>query len=274
MGTGETEQAATARQGAAVGGAGVGRKPLSGSVALVTGASSGIGAATALALAREGCSLVLVARRTGRLEELAEAIGAQGGASLALTADLAAADEVRRTVDQTVDHFGRLDVLVNNAGFGARGAVADSDTADWDRMVDLNFKAVLRMSHAALPHLLRAAHEGPRGVADLVTVSSVAGRVPRKDNSVYSATKHAVCSFSEALRQEVTGRQVRVGLVEPGMTTTEMTRGGSRAASAHGLPPESWLRAEDIARSVVFMVTQPPHVAVNEITVRPTAQEH
>ncbi|GFE19975.1 SDR family oxidoreductase [Streptomyces nigrescens] len=272
-GTGETGQAATARQGAVEAGTGDGRRPLAGSVALVTGASSGIGAATALALAREGCSLVLVARRTGRLEELAEAIGAQGGASLALTADLAAADEVRRTVDQTVDHFGRLDVLVNNAGFGARGAVADSDPADWDRMVDLNFKAVLRMSHAALPHLLRAAHEGPRGVADLVTVSSVAGRVPRKDNSVYSATKHAVCSFSEALRQEVTGRQVRVGLVEPGMTTTEMTRGGSQAASAHGLPPESWLRAEDIARSVVFMVTQPPHVAVNEITVRPTAQE-
>ncbi|MGY5125008.1 SDR family oxidoreductase [Streptomyces nigrescens] len=272
-GTGETEQAATAHQDAAVAGAGADRKPLAGGVALVTGASSGIGAATALALAREGCSLALVARRTGRLEELAEAIGAQGGASLALTADLAAAAEVRRTVDQTVDHFGRLDVLVNNAGFGARGAVADSDLADWDRMVDLNFKAVLRMSHAALPHLLRAAHEGPRGVADLVTVSSVAGRVPRKDNSVYSATKHAVCSFSEALRQEVTGRQVRVGLVEPGMTTTEMTRGGSQAASAHGLPPESWLQAEDIARSVVFMVTQPPHVAINEITVRPTAQE-
>ncbi|MFD5395957.1 SDR family oxidoreductase [Streptomyces sp. NPDC127097] len=130
-----------------------------------------------------------------------------------------------------MDHFGRLDLLVNSAGFGARGAVTDSDPEDWERMVDLNLKAVLRMSHAALPHLLRAAHEGPRGVADLVTVSSVAGRVPRKDNSVYSATKHAVCSFSEALRQEVTGRQVRVGLVEPGMTSTEMKE-SSRATPA------------------------------------------
>ncbi|MFE1174082.1 SDR family oxidoreductase [Streptomyces sp. NPDC058773] len=271
--TGEGEYAATAGPGAAVAGTGTGPRPLSGGVALVTGASSGIGAATALELAREGCSLALVARRTGRLEELAETVGAQGGASLALTADLADGAAARRTVEQTLDHFGRLDVLVNNAGFGARGAVLDSDPADWDRMVDLNLRAVLRMSHAALPHLLRAADEGPRGVADLVTVSSVAGRVPRKDNSVYSATKHAVCCFSEALRQEVTGRQVRVGLIEPGMTATEMTRGGSQAASAHGMPQDVWLRPEDVARSVAFMVTQPPHVAVNEIAVRPTAQE-
>ncbi|MGW8554331.1 SDR family oxidoreductase [Streptomyces tubercidicus] len=273
MGSGESERAATARQGASVAGSDAGRQPLAGSVALVTGASSGIGAATALALAQEGCSLVLVARRTERLEELAEGIGARGGASLAVTADLADGPEARRTVDQTVDHFGRLDILVNGAGFGVRGAVTDSDPEDWDRMVDLNFRAVLRMSHAALPHLLRAAQDGPRGVADLVTVSSVAGRVPRKDNSVYSATKHAVCCFSEALRQEVTGRQVRVGLVEPGMTVTEMTRDGSQAASAHGMPQDAWLRAEDIARSVAFMVTQPPHMAVNELTVRPTAQE-
>ncbi|MGW3008151.1 SDR family NAD(P)-dependent oxidoreductase [Streptomyces sp. NPDC001219] len=164
-GTGVSEQAGAAGPDASGAGAGAGRKPLSGSVALVTGASSGIGAATALALAREGCSLALVARRTERLEELAEAIGTQGGASLALTADLAAAPEARRTVEQTLDHFGRLDLLVNNAGFGARGAVEDSDPADWDRMVDLNFRAVLRMSHAALPHLLRAAHEAVRPTA-------------------------------------------------------------------------------------------------------------
>ncbi|MEU6328263.1 SDR family NAD(P)-dependent oxidoreductase [Streptomyces sp. NPDC047049] len=256
------------------GGAGGGGAALSGSVALVTGASSGIGAAAALALAREGASLALVARRRERLEHLTRTIGERGGASLALTADLGDAGQARRVVEETVGHFGRLDVLLNNAGFGARGAVEDSDPEDWDRMVGLNFTAVLRMSHAALPHLLRAAHEGPRGVADLVTVSSVAGRVPRRDNSVYSATKHAVCSFSEALRQEVTGRQVRVGLVEPGMTSTEMTRGGSQAASAHGMPQESWLHAEDIARVITFMVTQPPHMAVNEIVVRPTAQEH
>ncbi|MGW1376280.1 SDR family oxidoreductase [Streptomyces sp. NPDC002446] len=249
------------------------RQPLSGCVALVTGASSGIGAATARALAREGCSVALVARRPARLAELAEALGEQGSASLAVPADLSEAAQAGQAVERAVDHFGRLDVLVNNAGFGARGPVADSSLADWDRMVDLSLTAVLRMSHAALPHLLRAAGEGPRGVADLVTVSSVAGRVPRKDNSVYSATKHAVCSFSEALRQEVTGRGVRVGLVEPGLTATEMTVGASPAAAAHGVPQESWLRADDIARTITFMITQPAHMAINEIMVRPTAQE-
>ncbi|UKY54467.1 SDR family oxidoreductase [Streptomyces inhibens] len=269
---GETVNAGTAGQGEAAAGTGVGRKLLSGSVALVTGASSGIGAAAALALGREGCSLALVARRAERLEELTQAISELGSPSLALPADLSDAAQARQAVEKAVDRFGRLDVLVNNAGFGARSSVEESDPEDWDRMIDLNLKAVLRMSHAALPHLLHAANEGPRGVADLVNVSSVAGRVPRKDNSVYSATKHAVCTFSEALRQEVTGRGVRVGLVEPGMTTTEMTL-GSQAASAHGLPQDTWLKAEDIARSIVFMITQPAHVAINEITVRPTAQE-
>ncbi|MGW7575906.1 SDR family oxidoreductase [Streptomyces sp. NPDC054765] len=273
MGSSEAGDAVTVRHDAAVVGVGAGLRVLSGSVALVTGASSGIGAATALALAREGCSLALVARRTERLERLTAEIGAYQGSCFALTADLADATQARRAVEEAVDRFGRLDVLVNNAGYGVRGSVEDSDPEDWDRMIDLNFKAVLRMSHAALPHLLSAAHEGPRGVADLVNVSSAAGRVPRRDNSVYSATKHAVCSFSEALRQEVTGRRVRVGLIEPGMTATEMTQGGSQAASAHGLPPETWLRSEDIARTIAFMVTQPAHMAINEITVRPTAQE-
>ncbi|WP_052862965.1 SDR family oxidoreductase [Streptomyces niger] len=251
-----------------------GQQALSGSVALVTGASSGIGAATALALAQEGCAVALVARRAERLADLTARIGKAGGPEpLSLAADLGDASQSARVVAETVDHFGRLDVLVNNAGYGARSPFEDSDPEDWDRMLDLNVKALLRMSHAALPHLLRAAADGPRGVADLVNISSAAGRVPRKNNSVYSASKHAVCSFSEALRQEVTGRGVRVGLVEPGVVVTEMTA-GSQASSARGLPREDWLVAEDIARCVGFMVTQPAHMAVNELTVRPTAQEH
>ncbi len=243
-------------------------------MALVTGASSGIGTATALTLAQEGCALALVARRTERLAELTAEIGKLGGpAPFSLTADLSDASQADRVVSAAVDHFGRLDVLVNNAGYGARSPFEDSDPEDWDRMLDLNVKAVLRMSHAALPYLLRAAADSPRGIADLVNISSVAGRVPRKNNSVYSASKHAVCSFSEALRQEMTGRGVRVGLVEPGVTVTEMTS-GSQASSARGLPREDWLVAEDVARCVGFMVTQPARMAVNEITVRPTAQEH
>lgn len=246
---------------------------LSGCAALVTGASSGIGAATALALARQGAALALVARRADRLEDLATAIRDRGGTCVALTADLREAAQARRAVEDAADRFTRLDVLVNNAGYVAIGAVEEGDPEEWDRMVDLNLKAVLHMSQAALPHLLRAAADGPRRVADLVNVSSVAGRLARKNNSVYSATKHAVGAFSEALRQEVTGRGVRVGLVEPGMTTTEMSTGAGFAA-ARDLPQSTWLDAEDIARAIAFMVTQPRHAAVNEIMVRPTAQEH
>ncbi|WP_052488933.1 SDR family NAD(P)-dependent oxidoreductase [Streptomyces sp. 150FB] len=247
---------------------------LSGCAALVTGASSGIGAATALAIARQGGSVALVARRAERLEELTAAIAAQGGTSLALAADLREAAQAEAVVEQAVSHFGRLDVLVNSAGYGARNPVLDSDPADWDMMIDVNLRALIQMSRSALPHLLRAASEpGSRGVADLVNIGSVAGRLARKDNSVYSATKHAVGGFSESLRMEVTGRGVRVGLIEPGMTLSEMTQTGQSAAGL-GMPEEKWLRVEDIARSVIFMITQPPHAAVNEIMVRPTAQEH
>ncbi|MFI9803456.1 SDR family oxidoreductase [Streptomyces sp. NPDC052301] len=257
---------------AGTGGAG-GGAPLAGCAALVTGASSGIGAATALSLARQGAAVAVVARRTGRLEDLAAKIRERGGSCRVLTADLADVGQARRAVEEAGDCFTRLDVLVNNAGYVAMGAIEEGDAAEWERMVDLNLNAVLHLSQAALPHLLRAAADGPRGVADLVNVSSVAGRVVRRNNGVYSATKHAVGAFSEALRQEVTGRGLRVGVIEPGMTVTEMATGAGSAA-ARGLPRNAWLRAEDIARAITFMITQPPHAAVNEIMVRPTAQEH
>ncbi|MGW3498439.1 SDR family NAD(P)-dependent oxidoreductase [Streptomyces sp. NPDC001020] len=247
--------------------------PLAGCAALVTGASSGIGAATARHLARQGAAVAVVARRTGRLEELATRIRGEGGSCAVLTADLGDAAQARQAVEDAVGCFARLDVLVNNAGYVAMGPVEEGDPADWERMVDLNFNAVLHMSQSALPHLLRAAVDGPRGIADLVTVSSVAGRVVRRDNAVYSATKFAVCAFSEALRQEVTGRGVRVGLIEPGLTMTEMSVGAGHLA-ARDLPQDAWLRAEDIAGAITFMVTQPSRAAINEIMMRPTAQEH
>lgn len=252
---------------------GDGGAPLAGCVALVTGASSGIGAATARSLARQGAGVALVARRTDRLEELASAIRDLGRACVPLTADLRDPAQARSCVDEAAERFGRLDVLVNSVGYVAAGGVEESDPENWDRMVDLNLKAVLHTSRQALPHLLRAAADGPREVADLVTISSVAGRVARPRNSVYSATKHAVGAFSEALRQEVTGRSVRVGLIEPGMTATEMTATPTTGTVAAGLPPQDWLHAEDIARCIGFMVAQPAHAAVNEILVRPTAQE-
>ncbi|MFF7901798.1 SDR family NAD(P)-dependent oxidoreductase [Streptomyces sp. NPDC088817] len=245
--------------------------PLSGCAALVTGASSGIGAATARELARQGAAVAVVARRTERLEELAASIRDQGGSCAVLTADLRDPAQARRAVEEAVGRLARLDVLVNNAGYVAMGPIEESDPADWERMVGLNLDAVLQMSRSALPHLLRAA-EGSRGVADLVNVSSVAGRVVRRNNVVYSATKHAVGAFSEGMRQEVTGRRVRVGLIEPGMTMTEMATGSGRLA-AGDLPQDAWLRPEDIARAISYMITQPAHAAVNEIMIRPTAQE-
>ncbi|MFJ2195831.1 SDR family oxidoreductase [Streptomyces violaceusniger] len=248
--------------------------PLSGCAALVTGASSGIGAATALALARQGADLALVARRTDRLEDLAATLRKEGRFCAVLTADLRSAAQARQCVEDAAEQCGRLDVLVNNAGYVATGTVEESDPETWERMIDLNVEAVLQTSRQALPHLLRTASDGPRGVADLVNVSSVGGRVARPGNSVYSATKHAVGAFSEAMRQEVTARGVRVGLVEPGMTVTEMTAGNRTASVARGMARESWLRPEDIARAIAFMVVQPAHAAVNEIMVRPTAQEH
>ncbi|MEU8584121.1 SDR family oxidoreductase [Streptomyces abikoensis] len=247
--------------------------PLSACAALVTGASSGIGAAIALALSREGAGVALVARRAERLERVAAAIRRGGGTCAVLPADLSEGARARGVVEDGVRDLGRLDVVVNSAGYVARGAVEAGDPEEWQRMVDLNFTAVLNVSRAALPHLVSAAGDGRRGVADLVTISSVAGRIVRKNNSVYSATKHAVGVFSEALRQELTGRAVRVGLVEPGLTSTEMTAGEGWEPVAPGMPREAWLRADDIARAVVFMVTQPAHAAVNEIMVRPTAQE-
>ncbi|MEU8694982.1 SDR family NAD(P)-dependent oxidoreductase [Streptomyces sp. NPDC048665] len=265
--------AQAADQSATAAGATGGGAPLAGCAALVTGASSGIGAATALSLARQGAAVAVVARRTGRLEELAAAIRDRGGSCSVLTADLGDAVQARRAVEDAVECCARLDVLVNNAGYVAMGTIEEGDPADWERMVDLNFKAVLHLSQAAMPHLLRAAADGSRGIADLVNVSSVGGRVVRRNNGIYSATKHAVGAFSEALRQEVTARGVRVGLIEPGLTATEMATGPGSAA-ARGMPQKAWLHADDIARAITFMVTQPPHVAINEIMVRPTAQEH
>ncbi|GAA3656508.1 SDR family NAD(P)-dependent oxidoreductase [Streptomyces iranensis] len=248
--------------------------PLSGCVALVTGASSGIGAATAVALARQGADLALVARRTERLEDLAATVRKEGRSCAVLTADLRDTAQARQCVEDAVERCGRLDVLVNNAGSVVPGKVEESDPEGWERMLDLNVRAVLHTSQQALPHLLRTASDGPRGVADVVNVSSVAGRLARPGNGVYSATKHAVGAMSEAMRQEVTARGVRVGLIEPGMVATELTAGSAVATVGRGMPRESWLHPEDIARAIAFMVTQPSHAAVNEIMVRPTAQEH
>ena len=248
-------------------------RTLEGTVALVTGASSGIGEATALALAAEGARVAIAARRRDRLEALAERIRASGGDAFVLEADVTDEQRARAVVAEAVAHFGRLDTLVNNAGVMLLGPIPDADVGEWKRMLDLNVSALMYCAHAALPHLLEAAAGGPRNVADLVNVSSVAGRNARAGAGVYNATKFAVGAFSEALRQEVTKKQVRVSLIEPGETATELREQNRAEIQAKLVRSEHPLQAADIADAIVYIVTRPPHVAINEVLIRPTQQE-
>jgi NADP-dependent 3-hydroxy acid dehydrogenase YdfG len=250
-------------------------KRLEGTVALVTGASSGIGEASAEALAEEGATVALVARRRDRLEALAERIGGAGKA-LVIEADITDPGQAEHAVATTVAELGRLDTLVNNAGVMLLGPIVDAPIEEWQRMVNLNVLGLLYCTHAALPHLLAAAESEPRSVADVVNVSSVAGRVARLNSGVYNATKHGVGAFSESLRQEVTTRHVRVTLIEPGATATELAF-HNRPEILEGMAQQfggiEIMHAEHIAESIRYAVTQPRRVAVNEILVRPTEQE-
>lgn len=249
--------------------------PLEKTVALVTGASSGIGEASALALAKAGAAVALVARREARLQSLAKRIEEAGGRALVIGADITAEAQAREAVEQTVKHFGRLDTLVNNAGVMLLGPIAGANVEEWRRMMDLNVMGLLYCTSAAVPHLLDAAGGGPRRVADIVNVSSVAGRLVRMGSGVYNATKHAVGAFSESLRQELSTRHVRVSLVEPGATDTEL-RSHNRpeivAALMTRLGDIKRLEAEEIADALCYLVTRERHVAINEILIRPTQQ--
>ncbi len=248
---------------------------LSGTVALVTGASSGIGEATARTLASLGAIVALVARREERLEQLAADIAATGGLALPLPLDVTDQEQARSAVEQTVAALGRLDIVVNNAGVMLLGGVVDAPVEEWERMVSLNVMGLLYVAHAALPHLLETASEAPRQVADLVNVSSVAGRRINTLSGVYSLTKYGVGAFSEALRQEVTGRHVRVSVIEPGAVNTEL-RDHLRPEVREQLARRSQFEAmepEDIADAIAYIVTRPRRVAINELLVRPTGQE-
>ncbi|MBF6332133.1 SDR family NAD(P)-dependent oxidoreductase [Nocardia transvalensis] len=248
---------------------------LNGTVALVTGASSGIGEATALLLAQQGAAVALVARRLDRLTALSAKIGDGGGSALALGADVADEEQARGAVERTVTEFGRLDILVNNAGVALVGPVLDAPVTEWRQMVGINLLGTMYCAQAALPHLLRAAETGPRQVADMVNISSTAGRKAVQGNAVYSATKHAVGAFSEALRQEVTGRHVRISLIEPGRVATELVdhnRPEIRSTILRQSGDAESLQATDIADAVHYVVSRPRGTAVNEMVIRPTEQ--
>jgi NADP-dependent 3-hydroxy acid dehydrogenase YdfG len=248
---------------------------LEGTVALVTGASSGIGHATALELAREGASVALVGRREDRLIDLAAEISDAGGKALVVPADITTAQAAAEAVERTVENLGRLDTLVNNAGLMLLGPAPSADLNDWRRMIDINLMGLMYTAHAAVPHLVKAAAEAPRQVADIVNIGSLAGRNAYAMSAVYSATKFGVGAFSESLRQELARQHVRVSVIEPGSVDTELRTHNPDVIQQHitaALGDIERLQSQDIADTVGYIVTRPRHVAVAELLVRPTEQ--
>lgn len=250
-------------------------KALTGTVALVTGASSGIGAATARRLGVEGAAVALVARRRERLDDVASAITADGGTALVIVADITQQPEAIAAVDRAVAGLGGLDTVVNNAGVMLLGPALRAPAEEWERMVELNINGALYVTHAALPHLIAAAAASPRRVADLVNITSTAGRIARPGGGVYALTKFGISAFSEALRQEMLSHRVRVSLIEPGTVDTELmthVRQEIRQAASQQVQSIEPLLPEDIADALAYIVTRDRRVAVNEILVRAAEQ--
>jgi NADP-dependent 3-hydroxy acid dehydrogenase YdfG len=238
-------------------------------IALVTGASSGIGAATAELLAREGAVVAAVARRLDRLEALVRRIESAGGRAAAFSADIAIDTEAAAVAQRVLARYGRIDILVNSAGIVRPGAVETADPAHWREMIDINLLATMYLSRAVLP--------GMRGRGDghIVVVSSTAGRYVGTRHSGYTASKHAVNAFAETMRQEVAPLGIRVTIVEPGATTTEVASSipdvEDRALLTQHVTKEGTMRAEDVGGAIVFALRQPPNVNVREIWLAPTA---
>ena len=250
---------------------------LDGTVVLITGASSGIGEATARTLAENGAAVVVVARRKDRLDQLVEQINGKSGRAIAIEADVTDQAQAQSIVDRTVSEFGRLDTVINNAGVMLLGPAADAPFEEWERMLTLNLHGLFAVTHAALPHLLSAAQDSSRQVADLVNISSVAGRVSRLGSGVYSATKFGVVAFSESLRQEFAKRHLRVSIVEPGAVETELAthlRPEVREQMTKRFADMERLKSEDIADAIHYIVSRPRHIAINEMLIRPTEQEN
>ena len=244
---------------------------LSGKVVAITGASSGIGEATALLCAASGAAVALGARRADRIDALAQRIEAEGGAATAIAVDVAAEDQARGFVEAAKHRLGRIDALVNNAGVMLLGPVEGADTDDWRRMIDVNVLGLLYCTHAALP-LMRE-----QGGGHIVNVSSVAGRRAALGAGVYNLTKFGVTGFSEALRQEALHSNIRVTIIEPGFVETELLSHNQSyvidAAEKIKEKTGEVLRSEDIADAIVHALAAPPHVSINEVLVRPTGQQ-
>lgn len=243
--------------------------PLTGKVAIVTGASAGIGRATARTLAAAGAHVVVTARRMDRLDALVDEIISEGGSAAARAADVADLSSVRSVVDTTIEQSGQIDILVNNAGIMKIASITENDVEDWTTMVDVNIKGVLHFLSAVMPHMVE------RGTGHIVSVGSVAGRRPFPGASVYAATKFAVRALSWGLHLELGhAHGIRITDIQPGYVSTDLLSDQPETLAAWD---EAWsgrrtLQAEDVARAIEFAVTSPEHVSVSEILVRPTDQ--
>jgi NADP-dependent 3-hydroxy acid dehydrogenase YdfG len=202
-------------------------------------------------------------------------IEAAGGTAHAVAADITDRTQAEQAVAEVVDHFGRLDILINNAGLMLLGPIVGANVEEWERMISVNQNGLLYMTNAALPHLLAAAKDGLREVADIVNISSIAGRQAWANFGVYNMTKFGVNGFTEALRQEVTQKHVRVGVLEPGAVDTELVSHNNdtiqnELAASDAIPEP--LQPEDIAESIAFMVTRPRRSSIAELWAMPTSQ--
>ncbi|SHN26624.1 SDR family NAD(P)-dependent oxidoreductase [Cryptosporangium aurantiacum] len=235
--------------------------PLDGTVALVTGADVDVGSATARRLAREGAAIALIGADRDRLAAAVGVITSDGGHGVAVEADITDQEQAARAVSDTLDRFGRLDVLINGAGVALRGTALRTTLGEWDRMIALNLSALVHLTHAALPHLIDAVASSPRQVADIVNIGSVAGRIAHQGGSVYHLTRFGLAGFTESLRQELVTDRVRVGIVEPG-----------EVGCLDDAARDAALRPDEIADAIAYMVGRGHRVAVNEILVRATRQ--
>ena len=244
-------------------------QPLIGKVAIVTGASAGIGQATARSLAAAGAHVVVTARRQDRLDDLVSEISALGGSAVAMMANAANLEDVRAVAEETFAQDRRIDILVNNAGIMKIAPITENDVADWATMVDVNIKGVLHFLSAVMPHMVK------QGSGHIVSVGSVAGRRPFPGGSVYAATKFAVRALSWGLHLELgAAHGIRITDIQPGYVATELLSDQPDTLEAWN---EAWsdrrtLQPEDVARAIEFAVTSPDHVSVSEVLIRPTDQ--
>ena len=238
--------------------------PLAGKVVIITGASSGIGAATARALAPLGCKLTLAARSTAKLRALAEELGP---AALPLTTDVTVGSDVQRMASQTVEHFGRIDVLFANAGVYIPGQVSEGNPDAWAQLMDVNIDGVLRCVHAVLPYMTA------RGSGDILVTSSISGFVDIHWEPVYSASKHAIQSFVHTLRRQVAPSGIRVGAICPGRVANELWGYTKPEEIEQVVREKASIRSEDVAAAVVFMLSQPDHVTIRDLVIMPQAQD-